>query len=66
MKGSIHICHHRTGSADSEQGSVLRDRVRERYLQLVAVASGDGENSLSTTTNAKTMDAHGMGCIIQA
>ena len=39
--GSILICYHRTGSADSEQGSFLRDRVREMYLQLVAVASGD-------------------------
>lgn len=38
--GSIRTCHHRTGSADSEQGSFLRDRVREMYLQLVTLASG--------------------------
>jgi len=42
MMGNMHICQHRTGSADSEQGSTLRDSVRETYLQFVTVALGDG------------------------
>lgn len=40
--GDVHICHHRTGSADSKQGSVLKGRVHDTQLQLLAVTSGDG------------------------
>lgn len=59
VMGSIHIYHHRTGSADNKQGSILRDMMRKMYLQLVA--SKDGGNSFSTMANEKTMEKHGMG-----
>lgn len=59
--GSTRVYHPRMGSADSEHDCVLRDGVCDMTLQFVAVTSGDGGDSLSTTAHAKIVGECGMG-----